>query len=89
MSSLPFVVPGVKHCVIIMVLKAAFKDSIIFVCKRLSVISRFAFPNREIKRFISNQIVFFLKMGQPRPLFHLFCLFKQTFQFLQQKCVKK
>ena len=28
-------------------------------------------------------------MGQPRPLFHLFCLFKQTFQFLQQKCVKK
>ena len=28
-------------------------------------------------------------MGNPRPLFHFFCLFKQTLQFLQQINVKK
>ena len=32
---------------------------------------------------------FFKKMGQPRPLFVYFRLFKQTLQFLQQINVKK
>ena len=40
-------------------------------------------------KFKSVPTLLFLKMGQPRPLFHLFRLFKNTLKFLQLIIVKK
>ena len=43
------------------------------------------FVSKHLPRLIKF-FLFFLKMGQPRPLFCLFSVFfKQTLQFLQQK----
>ena len=39
--------------------------------------------------YIESFVVFFKKMGHPRPLFRLFLSFKQTLQFLLQIYVKK
>ena len=45
---------------------------------------------KNLRAFISTNNFFFIKMGHPRPLFHLFSVFfKQTIQFLQQINAKK